>query len=218
MVNLVRNYRSTPQVVGCANRLAGPARHRGSAPGGPPRLVAAAAPAAAPAPSSPSTTTRRPRRAAVARAGGQLHRCRGAAAPDGGAGPGQRADRAVRARVRRARACPARCAGPSGSSTGPRCARRPGCCAAASAVRDRPEAGRGRTGRPQVRHILAGLGLTAEPPAGRAPPGSAGSRWRRWPSSPRTTLCRRSRRRPRRGRRRAGPPGRDRARPAAWRG
>ena len=39
----------------------------------------------------------------------------------------------------------------------------------------------------EVRHILAGLGLTRDAPAGRGPPGSAGSPWRRWPSSRWTT-------------------------------
>src|SRR5215470_15938643 len=220
VVQLVRNYRSTPEVVGCANRLAEADGQRGRGALTGPALVAQ-------------------------RAGGRVHRvrrrggggggrggpgpavdgCRGTAAPDGRAGPGQRAHRAVRARVRRrGRALPGArrraVLRPARGAAGDR--------AAAHGGQERARGGgRGRARRPAGHRGGGGRGGAAHPRRGRAHPwasvrpggrpGPLGVAGGAGPAG-RGSLCRRSRGGPRRHCRRTGPPGRGRARPAGGRG
>ena len=179
VVRLVRDYRSTPQVVGLANAVIRQARGTearlrlelvGQRPPGPepelrifPDEPAEAAAVAAPLPEliAAGTPAQRDRRAV----------------------PHQRAVRGVRGGAGRGRACRTWCRAPSGSSSGPRCARRWSRCAPPPArspgetplrAGRRRGAGRGR------------LGARTRPrPA--APPGSGGRRWPRWSGSPRST-------------------------------
>jgi ATP-dependent DNA helicase UvrD/PcrA len=163
VVKLVRNYRSTPEVVDCANRLAG---------GGPP-LVAqrASGPAAefteyADETAEATAVAARarqlidaglpPREAAVlVRVNAQTERFERAFADAGVPCQVRGAERFFdRAEVRQA--------------TG---------LLRAAAKSARPPAGAGGAGADtlaEVRHILAGIGLTREPPAGR---GAARDRW-----------------------------------------
>ena len=165
VIRLVRNYRSTPQVVALANRVTGLAGARplaalvGAADRGPvplapvPRWSPSGRPGPEPEFAEYATSRPRPRRSPR----------RAAALIDGGpagqrdrrAGPDQRADRRCSSRRWPTPGCRSRSAGRSGSSTGPRCARPWRCCGrprrSASAAADDP-AGRGQAdpGRPRA--------------------------------------------------------------------
>ena len=179
VVRLVRNYRSTPQVVALANELS-QARRGVEGLGG--------APLAAQRPAGP--------RPGVHRVPGRAGRGRGRGPPrrhadlvghpgqrDRGAGPDQRPDPGLRAGAGQRR----------GAVPGPR--GRAVLRAARGTPGGHPAAGARRGRRPpddepagQVRPVLAGLGPDrASRRWAGAPPASAGSRWRRWPSSPTTS-------------------------------
>jgi ATP-dependent DNA helicase UvrD/PcrA len=179
LVKLVRNYRSTPEVVGCANRLAGAGGHRGRGALAGPALVAqrasgppaefteydneeAEAAAVAARARQWMDAGVPPRQMAVlVRVNAQTERFErafaGAGVPCQVRGAERFFDRAevrqatglLRTAARSARPG----AGQDGLAAGP--------LSGADAVAE-------------VRHILAGVGLTAEPPAGR---GAARDRW-----------------------------------------
>jgi len=179
VVKLVRNYRSTPEVVGCANRLAEAGGHRGRGALAGPALVAQRA-SGPPAEfteyddeeAEAAAVAARARRwmeagvpprhmAVLVRVNAQTERFErafaGAGVPCQVRGAERFFDRAevrqatglLRTAARSARPE----AGPDGAAAGP--------VTGADAVAE-------------VRHILAGLGLTADPPAGR---GAARDRW-----------------------------------------
>ena len=122
-IELVRNYRSTPEVVAAANTLLAGSASRGvelraQRPAGPAVTYDASTPTRSPRPrpsppGSPACATR----AAPARR-------------DRGAVPDQRPVRGLRGGAGRPRASPTSSAAPRASSTGPRSARRSPCCAA----------------------------------------------------------------------------------------
>jgi ATP-dependent DNA helicase UvrD/PcrA len=185
VVRLVRNYRSTPEVVDCANRLAqarggrgagGAGLGRGSAaPGGPP--LVAQRPSGAPAEfteygdeaAEAAAVAARARQwmdsglpprdmAVLVRVNAQTERFERAFADAGVPCQVRGAERYFdRAEVRQATGL-LRAAAKSASPAGPGAAGGPG---------------PGDTVA-EVRHVLAGLGLTREPPAGR---GAARDRW-----------------------------------------
>ena len=162
VIRLVRNYRSTPQVVTLANKL-----------------VAGTAVDQAP------LVAQRPGRSRAAadrvpgRAGRGRRRRPAGARADQGRHPGCRDRRARCGRMRRPRvwsrpwpqlACRSSCGARSDSSTAPRSARPLACCG--------PLPGRPRrlTSLSDAKsgHILASIGLTPQPPGGR---GIARERW-----------------------------------------
>ena len=179
VVKLVRNYRSTPEVIGCANRRAEAGGHRGRSALAGPALVAQ--PASGPPAEFTEYDDEEAEAAAVAararqwmdagvpprqmavlvRVNAQTERFErafaGAGVPCQVRGAERFFDRAevrqatglLRTAARSARPE----AGPDGSAAGP--------VTGADAVAE-------------VRHILAGVGLTAEPPAGR---GAIRNRW-----------------------------------------
>ena len=176
VVRLVRNYRSTPQVVALANRLAGSAggrrkaarRAAGRCPAAP-LLVAQRA--AGPEPEFAELRRRGGGGGGGRRPGGRAHRVGHPAARDGRAGADQRPDRALRAGAR------------GGGGALPGAGDGAVLRAGRGAPGDRAAAGRrggparpGARGEPpaEVRHVLSGIGLTREPPPGR---GSARERW-----------------------------------------
>ena len=194
VIELVRNYRSTPQVIALANQLTGVAGPRSLAdqlraggplrPGGratPPRRRRWSRSARRARPrSSPSTRTRRRRhrrwlrgRTRCALQGWRRARWRCWSGPT---------PRPWRSSGRwPSGECPARCGGRTGSSTGPRYGRRPDCCARRrNQCRPPPAASRRR------RSGTSWPGWDSPGTRRRAavPPGSAGSPWRPWPSWP----------------------------------
>ena len=179
VVKLVRNYRSTPEVVGCANRLAEAGGHRGRGALAGPALVAqrasgppaefteyddeeAEAAAVAARARQWMEAGVPPRHMAVlVRVNAQTERFERAFAGAGVPCQVRGAERFFdRAEVRQATGLlrtAARSARPEAGSDGPAA----GPVTGADAVAE-------------VRHILAGVGLTADPPAGR---GAARDRW-----------------------------------------
>ena len=162
-IELVRNYRSTPEVVAAANALLAGSASRGVE-------------LRAQRPSGPTVTyTPRPDEVAEAEAvAAQIARLRDAGRPlcevavlfRINAQSEAFEEALVRARHRRTSS-----AAPPASSTGPRCARRSPCCAAPPAPA-RPTRGDGCVDA--VRGTLAGMGWTAEAPTGR---GQTRDRW-----------------------------------------
>jgi DNA helicase-2/ATP-dependent DNA helicase PcrA len=179
VVQLVRNYRSTPEVVGCANRLAGAGGHRGRSALAGPALVAQRA-SGPPAEFTEYDNEEAEAAAVAARARQWM---------DAGIPPRQMAvlvrvnaqtERFERAFAGAGVPCQVRGAERFFDRAEVRQATGLLRTAARSA---RPEAGQdglaagpptGAEAVAEVGHILAGVGLTAEPPAGR---GAARDRW-----------------------------------------
>ena len=170
---LVRDYRSTPQVVAPRQRPAGPGPRRGRRSTGSSWSRSASR---APSRPTPSTRTSRPRPRAPPRRIRDADRrraCRPARSPcSTGSTPSPRST----SRRSPTPACPTSCAAPSGSSSAPRSAR-PGCCCAArpapaaptrcsTSADDLPAAGAGG-----ALHHAAG---PPQPPAGS---GAVRDRW-----------------------------------------
>ncbi len=187
VVRLVRDYRSTPQVVGLANALLARAAGVPTRPG-----------------TAASSVAQRPRRPAAARSRAYADELAeaDAASPAGSAalvGRGTPASEiavlfrinaqseALEAGARRRRR-PLRRARRRAVLRAPRGPRGRRCCCAA-----RPAAGDGtasrRAGRTLVRAVLAGAGWSPQPPAGAggasATAGSRCRRWSRWPTTSR---------------------------------
>ena len=179
VVQLVRSYRSTPEVVGCANRLAGAGGHRGRSALAGPALVAQRA-SGPPAEFTEYDNEEAEAAAVAARARQWM---------DAGVPPRQMAvlvrvnaqtERFERAFAGAGVPCQVRGAERFFDRAEVRQATGLLRTAARSA---RPEDGQdglaagpptGADAVAEVRHILAGVGLTAEPPAGR---GAARDRW-----------------------------------------
>jgi len=179
VVQLVRSYRSTPEVVGCANRLAGAGGHRGRSALAGPALVAQRA-SGPPAEFTEYDNEEAEAAAVAARARQWM---------DAGVPPRQMAVlvrvNAQTERFERAFAgagVPCRVRGAERFFDRAEVRQATGLLRTA-ARSARPEAGQdglaagpptGADAVAEVRHILAGVGLTAEPPAGR---GAARDRW-----------------------------------------
>src|SRR5262249_1277815 len=223
VVQLVRNYRSTPEVVGCANRLAeaGGQRGRGALTG--PALVAQRA-SGPPAEFTEYGDEEAEAAAVAARARQWM---------DAGVPPRQMAvlvrANAQTERFERAFAdagVPCQVRGAERFFDRPEVRQATGLLRTA-ARSARAEGGGGRARRPAGRGGGGGRGGAAHPRRGRAHPrasvrpggrpGPLGVAGGAGPAG-RGSLCRRSRGGPRRHCRRTGPPGRGRARPAGGRG
>ena len=132
-VELVRNYRSTPQVIEAANTLL-----KGSTS----TSVQLRAQRAAGPEARLARGHRRGRRGpGRGRRDRPAARRRGAVARDGRAVPDQRPVRGLRGGAHRRRASPTSCAAPPGSSSARRCARRSRCCAVRRGPARRPPTG-----------------------------------------------------------------------------
>ncbi len=210
VIELVRNYRSTPQVLALANQLTGAAGPRSLAeqlraapgrigqpdrarPGGwPGGRASRGRPRSGPGRAAPGGPGRRVRRVpgrggggrGGGRAGGRAARRGAGTGPDGGAGPDQRPDAGAGAGAGRA--------GSALPGPGSGAVLRP----ARGTPGDRIAPRRGEIGvvfRPAASRrrrygtSWPGWGSPGTPRPGAAPPGSGGSPWRRWPSWPRTT-------------------------------
>ena len=197
-VRLVRDYRSTPQVVGLANAVIAKAADDGVRPG------SSCSPSSRPGRrrSSPSTTTSRPRPPPSPPAAARSSR----PAPRPARSPCSTAS-TPRARPTRRRsptpACPTSCAAASASSTARRS--REALLLLRGAVRvaddDAPDGLADADGRrPALRPVLGPRRARRPAPA---PPASAGSRWPRCTGSPATSRATVARRRPARAGRRA---------------
>ncbi len=182
-VKLVRNYRSTPEVIGCANRLAGAGRGRSALAGpalvaqqasGPPAEfteyddeIAEAAAVAARARQWMDAGVPPRQMAVLVRVNAHTERFERAFADAGVPCQVRGAERFFdRAEVRQATGLlrtAARSARPEAEAAGPPAAGSAGAAPAAAAEVVA-----------EVRHILAGLGLAPEPPTGR---GAARDRW-----------------------------------------
>ena len=195
VIRLVRNYRSTPQVVALANRLTGSAGGRRMAPprdeplpGGAPLVghraagpepeftgyadEAAEAARSPPGPPSSSRRASRPARWPCWSGSTPDRALRAGAGRGGGAVPGARGGAVLR---------PARGAPGDGAAAGRRGVR-PGRAPRSGrggGIRARRGRGPARAGRPRPDQETA--------TAAGARPGSAGSPWTRWPSSPTTS-------------------------------
>jgi DNA helicase II / ATP-dependent DNA helicase PcrA len=179
VVRLVRNYRSTPEVVGCANRLAEAGGHRGRGGLAGPALVAQRA-SGPPAEFTEYDDEEAEAAAVAARARQWM---------DAGIPPRQMAVLVrVNAQTERFERAFAGAGVPCQVRGAERFFDRPEVRQATGLLRTaarsaRPEAGpdgpaagavTGADAVAEVRHILAGVGLTAEPPAGR---GATRDRW-----------------------------------------
>ncbi|BBJ41123.1 hypothetical protein SSPO_038410 [Streptomyces antimycoticus] len=188
VVKLIRDYRSTPQVVHLANGLLSQARGRAAEhrlelvsqrEAGPDPVYVAYADE----PAEAEGTARRIRELITPVEQGAAASRRARSRSSTGSTP-SRSSMSRRWPMRR---CPISCAVPSGSSSGPRCARRGCCCAARPAGEVPTRRWRMPTSRPRCGPCWAPVAGRPIPRRDRARCATAGSPWPPWCGSPRTS-------------------------------